>query len=790
MTWINYDDVVGQIQAAGFDIIDVEVGVRKRVKVRDLSQKGWYALHEIKLDDGRMAIIGAFGWWRGAEKFVENIKLRVGKDTVKLSAEQSAAMRKRIADEKRRAESARKAEAERAALEAGRVWRAYLPTGECDYLKRKAVGAWGVRFAPSGAGTMAVPMMDAAGKVWGIQIIRGKNRGNKLEKQNWPKGLALTGHYHLIGGIPKGVVLLAEGYATAATLHQATGLPVVVAFFAGNLLPVAEAIKKAYRGARILVCADDDYLTEGNPGVAAADNAALAVAGAVAVPAFTVDREGKKLTDFNDLAALEGESVVRAQIEARLAALGWSVAAAATSAAGASAGGEGEARREIASVIQVDEALERFAMIYGAGGTWFDNIEHMLVPKSDLQDILPEHGMRDMRTRKKVVRLDEVGFDPAGNDPRIRCNLWGGWPTVAKPGKCQVLLELLEYLCSHESNAREIYKWVLKWLAYPIQHPGAKMRTALVFHGPQGAGKNLFFETVMAIYGEYGRIVDQAAIEDKFNDWASRKLFLIADEVVARAELFHVKNKLKGLVTGEWIRINPKNVAAHDERNHVNLVFLSNERQPLVLEKDDRRYTVIWTPAQLPEGFYSDVRAELDAGGRAALHDFLLHLDLGDFDEHTKPPMTEAKRDVIGLGLDSVERFVADWQSGEVVLPDGTVLPYCPCLGTQLFAQYLHWCRAEGVSRPRERNQFIGTLAKLPGWQAGKSCHTREDLGSPANKNRKMVIPDGDSMRRSPAGSRQRAGITEGYWQDDGEDRASWLTRGYFVFDQAIGGQP
>lgn len=792
MTWINYDDALSQVRDfLDVDALDVDTTkpVRCREQGGDREKRGWYWVFTKQID-GQSYITGAFGAYHGNDAGKQTIKIQRDGKALKMSADERAAIAARQKANMARLKAMREAEAERAALEAGRVWRAYLPTGTCDYLKRKAVGAYGVRFAPSGAGTMAVPMTDASGKVWGIQIIRGKDRGKKLEKQYWPAGLTKVGKYHLLGGIPRGVVLVAEGYATGATLHQATGLPVVVAFDAGNLLPVAEAIKKAYRGARILVCADDDYQTEGNPGVAAAENAALAVAGAVAVPAFTVDREGKKLTDFNDLAALEGESVVRAQIEARLAALGWSVAAAATSAAGASAGGEGEARRNIASVIQVDEALERFAMIYGAGGTWFDNVEHMLVPKSDLQDILPEHGMRDMRTRKKVVRLDEVGFDPAGNDPRIRCNLWGGWPTVAKPGKCQVLLELLEYLCSHESNAREIYKWVLKWLAYPIQHPGAKMRTALVFHGPQGAGKNLFFETVMAIYGEYGRIVDQAAIEDKFNDWASRKLFLIADEVVARAELFHVKNKLKGLVTGEWIRINPKNVAAHDERNHVNLVFLSNERQPLVLEKDDRRYTVIWTPAQLPEGFYSDVRAELDAGGRAALHDFLLNLDLGDFDEHTKPPMTEAKRDVIGLGLDSVERFVADWQSGEVVLPDGTVLPYCPCLGTQLFAQYLHWCRAEGVSRPRERNQFIGTLAKLPGWQAGKSCHTREYLGSSSNKNRKMVIPDTESMQRSPAGTRSRAGAIEEFWQLASEDRATWLTRTYFIFEESSGGQP
>src|SRR5690606_19898560 len=74
----------------------------------------------------------------------------------------------------------------------------------------------------------------------------------------WPAGLAKKGHFHLLGHAPQWVVLLAEGYATAATLFEATGLPVVCAFDASNLMPVAEALRKRYKRARILVCADDD----------------------------------------------------------------------------------------------------------------------------------------------------------------------------------------------------------------------------------------------------------------------------------------------------------------------------------------------------------------------------------------------------------------------------------------------------------------------------------------------------------------------------------------------------
>ncbi|ADE14136.1 conserved hypothetical protein [Nitrosococcus halophilus Nc 4] len=212
------------------------------------------------------------------------------------------------------------------------------------------------------------------------------------------------------------------------------------------------------------------------------------------------------------------------------------------------------------------------------------------------------------------------------------------WPTQPKAGNCQSLLKLLDHLCSRENHSSdELLDWVLKWLAYPIQNPGAKMRTALVIHGPQGTGKNLFFECIMQIYGRYGRIIDQSAVEDKFNDWASKKLFIIVDEVVNRSDSY-IENKLKEIVTNEWILINSKGVDAYEERNHVNMVFFSNERMPVVLEEDDRRHCIIWTPEKLPKAVYDDVAAEIRDGGVEALHHYLLNLDLTGFGEYTEPP--------------------------------------------------------------------------------------------------------------------------------------------------------
>lgn len=720
----NYDDVLRQMTGYGLEFgpkdLPLVVGKIARVAMAgDREKRGWYLLHEFRPDDGGTLLVGSFGYWRGNENNAAKVEL--GKR--EFSPEQREALRAKLDADRKAAEAARKKDNARAAQLARLLWKAAAGEGACAYLGRKQIKPHGVRFTGDGltitcgeqdhrsidGGQIVVPMCDVSGQVHGVQLVRGEKK-NGRDKDFWPAGLAKKGHFFLIGAITWCCVV-AEGYATAASIHEATGLPVAVAFDAGNLAPVAEALKKRYPRAAFIIAADDDYLTEGNPGKTAASAAALKVGGTWLAPTFTEDRTGQKITDFNDLAVIEGQQLVRAQFEAHLAAHGITAPAPrAATPPGHDSGGRGE---DLRAVEYVEELQQRFSLVYEMAETVFDGQEHKLVPLASMRNLCVSRQLHRqwMESREKaIVRQAEVGFDPAGKDDRIKCNLWGGWPTQPRAGRCERLLELLEYLCSNEDdNAAALYQWVLRWLAYPIQNPGAKMKTALVLHGPQGTGKNLFFEAIMAIYGEYGRIVDQAAVEDKFNDWASRKLFLIADEVVARMELYHTKNKLKSLITGEWIRINPKNIGAYDERNHVNLVFLSNETQPLVLERDDRRYTVIWTPAKLTRDFYQEVLDEIRAGGIAALHDYLLNIPLGDFGTGTEPPMTKAKADLIELGKDSTERFWDEWIAGNLPVPATAAKT------DDLYNAYRHYCSREGVQKPAQSNTFIGNIAKRPG---------------------------------------------------------------------------
>ncbi len=735
----NYESVVDQLRAAGLIVERLEVGRLVRCKVEDdRERRGWYAVHEVPMHDGGLLLVGSYGVWRGDDRGAR--KIEIGKAT--LDQDQRDAVRRRLAEDKKRADAQRARDAERAAARAAKAWAACSPTGDAEYLARKGIGAHGVRFSPSGA--LVIPMLDTGGRIHGLQVIHtaaGAHKRHRPLKDFWPVGLVKKAHFHLLG-MPAagGVLLIAEGYATAASLHEATGLPVAVAFDAGNLGPVAAALHKRYKATRILICADDDAFADclpckarvdlsahpvdcpacgaphqrSNTGVTRAGAAALEVNGAWAAPRFA-DADGRsaafiargtKLTDYNDLHAVEGLHVVRAQIESRLSELGWNARSGASASTRNSGGEGGDTLRPIDSV---GEMLDRFALVYGQGGIAFDHREHCLLSLSDIRDACVTRDLHRAWAEhpdKAIVRMREVGFDPAGTDPEIRCNLWAGWPTTPRAGSCQWLLDLLGYMCGGDANPRALQDWVLKWLAYPIQHPGAKMRTTLVLHGPQGTGKNLFFESVMAIYGQYGRVIDQAAIEDKFNDWASRKLFLIADEVVARSDLYHVKNKLKAFITGDWIRINPKNMAAYDERNHCNVVFLSNESMPVVLEEDDRRHTVIWTPGELPQDFYASVRRELAEGGVAALHHHLLHLDLGDFTEGTRPPPTGAKAELIRISLDSPSRFYYDLTGGDV----GGIAAR-PALCEDVYDLYKSWCARVGV-RHAPMPKFINALAR------------------------------------------------------------------------------
>jgi len=154
-------------------------------------------------------------------------------------------------------------------------------------------------------------MRDTAGKLWNLERIAAEKPADGSSDK---KGLFLgrrTACFFAVGSLEvEAVVCIAEGFATGASIHEATGLSVAVAFNAGNLEPVAKALRKKFPDSLLMICADDDWMTEGNPGRAKGEAAALAVGGVLVLPVFQRER-AEKATDFNDLHQSEGMDAVQ-----------------------------------------------------------------------------------------------------------------------------------------------------------------------------------------------------------------------------------------------------------------------------------------------------------------------------------------------------------------------------------------------------------------------------------------------------------------------------------------------
>ena len=356
---------------------------------------------------------------------------------------------------------------------------------------------------------------------------------------------------------------------------------------------------------------------------------------------------------------------------------------------------------------------EHFALIYGTDTVW-DGTQRMIMKIANMGHA---HGSEMVRLwkgseRRRTVLPTDVKFDPTMTCDETRCvNLYDGLAMEPVEGDVSPMLDLVRYLVSRASDSADdcdaIMHWLLCWLAYPLQHPGAKMRTSVIMHGDEGAGKNFLFDTVVSIYGKYGALVGQDELEDKFNDWRSCKLFVVGDEVSSRAELVHNKNRLKALITSPTVQINPKNLPRREEANHINIVFLSNELQPLALDNSDRRYLVVYTPRAKEFEFYRALGEWRKNGGTEAFMAYLLSYPLDGFDPYSPAPFTEAKTNLITLNRKSPEQFWWEWANGELDLP------YRSCSMGQVYRAYLKWCARTGDRYPFKREQFTPTVCRF-----------------------------------------------------------------------------
>jgi putative DNA primase/helicase len=202
-------------------------------------KSGWYILF------GGQVPAGRFGDWRTdtSMTFIADI----GRS---LTDVENMANLRRVAEAQslREAELKRKNEATATTVEA--IWEgASLANESHPYLLRKGIGLHGARV--SGDGRLIVPLFDESGGISSLQYIEGDGA------KRYHTGGSTKAKYWSLGD-PQGTIYIAEGFATAATIREATGDAVVIAYSASNLVPVTEVIRRKFESIEIVIVADND----------------------------------------------------------------------------------------------------------------------------------------------------------------------------------------------------------------------------------------------------------------------------------------------------------------------------------------------------------------------------------------------------------------------------------------------------------------------------------------------------------------------------------------------------
>jgi len=197
------------------------------------------------------------------------------------------------------AESGRKAEL---------FWEYSDTIGEAEYLRRKGVGYYGIRFRNNVYGRVGVvPLRDAEGKLWSYQLL------NADGTKRVPKNIRVSGLFHILQSFVNGQpIALAESYVVAATCYETIGMPAVTAINSSNLEHVAIILRNKYPNSRIILLADNDRHLEQNKGVEAARTTQekLGANCTVAIPDFGEFPATGDYSDWNDLVREKGHQTV------------------------------------------------------------------------------------------------------------------------------------------------------------------------------------------------------------------------------------------------------------------------------------------------------------------------------------------------------------------------------------------------------------------------------------------------------------------------------------------------
>lgn len=260
---------------------------------------------------------------------------------------------------------------------------------------------------------------------------------------------------------------------------------------------------------------------------------------------------------------------------------------------------------------------------------------------------------------KRVEALAYVPSEPEFIDHGEcagRYNLWRPSGVFAKPGDVSIFLEHMAYMFPDETERG----YVLDYLSLLVSERFVKIHFALLVRGRQGTGKSFIGKLVRAMIGNRNvSMPSSTEVTKEFTGWQEGVQLAVLEEMMAIGRK-EVANRLKPVVTDDYLRIRIMHTDAYSTPNYLNLLCFTNHSDALPIEPDDRRWLVVFSDVQRRDGdYYSRLFGLLEGDGPAAVKHYLQARKIG-LNPKDVAPRTVGKDEMRRRSLGDVENYLSE----------------------------------------------------------------------------------------------------------------------------------
>lgn len=213
------------------------------------------------------------------------------------------------------------------------------------------------------------------------------------------------------------------------------------------------------------------------------------------------------------------------------------------------------------------------------------------------------------------------------------------------------------------------WRLLRSWLAYCVQNPGHKILWAPIIKGTQGDGKSSVGQMLGRVMGRRNvKVVSTESLFSDFTGYAEGACVAFLEEIRVKGHNRHdAMNKLKPLVTNDVVEVVRKGENGRNIPNVTNYMAFTNFEDALVLDENDRRWGVFFTPfenraqviaAGMDDAYFDKLHSAL--AHESVLRGWLLSIDLSDFNPKSAPPTTAGKKAMISASVSPDAAMLAE----------------------------------------------------------------------------------------------------------------------------------